>query len=691
MATPALPSVLHDAPDWAKLTPEVHRRRLEKALKKAKRRQEQLSENPLPATFQNTIVTLERINDIVRKAWEPFSMATTFNSTDDMMALQEEMAEPFSDFEQELYQDARIWKRVQTVHASWAAESLPRDESWLLEQTRRAFMESGAHLPTKTQRQLKAWHGELAKKQVQFGKALLAATQEPFWVTDANALQGVKPELIQEAAERADELGRPGQWAMGVGMTNVRAVLETSTNPAFRQALWTAHTSRGKGGPNDTTELTRDILRLRSKIARTMGFENWAAFSLQDEMAGTPAAAEGLLRQVWPHAKAQYEREAEQLRQAQGGQPVRAADWFYLASQVKQTQYAFDDQVMRDYLPRDRVRQGLFDVTHKLFGVSYEPHPEVPVFADRVDTYLVKRGNKEVGLLYIDDFQRPTKSDGAWMEAAQSQSRYRKEIRPIVGNALNLADSSEHPLMTMEEVVTAFHELGHGLHGLLSRARYTSQSGTNVPTDFVELPSQLLENWALEPSVLKSFARHHATGEPIPDEMLTRWKAASQFNEGFLKSEYLLAAYIDLRVHQLSPEAIETVDLDAFTNQVREELGCPASLESRYTLNAFAHIFENDYSASYYAYLWSEVLDADVFARFKEKDLFDPELAKSLRKNIYEVGHVRPAEESFEAFMGRGPDVTALMQRKGWLTAEPSPGVDEAPETTEPRRRRRMR
>lgn len=690
MATPAPSSVLKEAPDWTELTPKVHQRRLEKALAKAKRRQEQLSSNPLAPTFKNTIVTLERINNIVRKAWEPFSMAVTFNATPELLALQEAMAEPLTQFKQELYQDAGIWTRVQAVHNSWRAEALGKDDFWLLKQTRQAFQQAGAHLPAKTQAQLKKWRGELATKQVQFGKTLLAATQEPFWVTDRARLSGLSAEVVDEAAERARSQGRPDAWAFGVGMTNVRNALEMSTDATFRKTLWAAHTQRGQGGEHDTTEQVRDILRLRSKIARAMGFENWAALSLHDQMAGTPAAAEDLLQKVWTHTKPQYEREIQQLQQANGGAPVGAADWFHLAEQVRQKQYAFDAKVMQDYLPRDRVREGLFAVTTQLFGVTYEPHPEVPVFADRVDTYLVRRGRKEVGLLYIDDFQRSTKNDGAWMEVARSQSRFEKDVAPIVGNALNLTDSSAHPLMTMEEVVTAFHELGHGLHGLLSKARYTSQSGTQVPTDFVELPSQLLENWATEPAVLKTFARHHQTGEVIPDAILERWQAAAKFNEGFAKGEYLLAAYTDLRVHQLSPEAIETVDLDAFTRGVKAELQCPTTLEPRYSLNAFSHIFDNEYSARYYAYLWSEVLDADVFAKFKQTDLFDAELAKSLRKNIYEAGHTRPVDESFEAFMGRGPDVSALMERKGWLTPA-APSEPEVSETPDRSRRRRMR
>lgn len=685
--------LIHTAPNWPALTAELHQERVRAAIGEAVRAQRALSANAETPTFDNTIVALERIQNRLREPLEVFKMAAVFDSRDDLVAAEEALAEPLSHFSQGLFQDAGIWRRVQALMASTSQGDLAADEAWLLTQTEQAFQRAGAHLGQEARADLQRWHGELAQKELIFSKTLMAATAAPFWVDRVTDLAGLPATIVGEAAERAAKMGRPDEWAFHLSMPNVRSALETSTAPAFRQGLWQAAQDRCRGGEHDTQELIRDILRLRSCVARTLGYPHWAAYVLSDTMAGNPEQADALLMKVWTQVLPKFEAETLRVQRAleeqTPGQTLRPADWFTGAEQVRMADYDFDAQALMAYLPRDRVRQGLFDFTQNLFGLHYEAQPQAPVFADRVDTYVVKRGEQDIGLLYIDDFQRPTKRAGAWMEQAQHSSSFDGEVRPIVGNALNLAGSDNNPLMTMDEVLTAFHELGHGLHGLLSKARFTSQSGTQVPRDFVELPSQLLENWANEPSVIQAFARHHETGAELPDDLLARWQEANRFNEGFNQAEYLLAAFLDLRVHQLSPEAIETLDLDAFTQQVKTDLGAPALLEPRYTLQTFEHVMGNEYSARYYAYLWSAVLDADVFSAFKEKGLFDPDLARSLEANIYAPGHSRPVGDSFRAFMGRDPDVNALMRRQGLISSAAEGKADIPREPTGEGRRPR--
>jgi peptidyl-dipeptidase Dcp len=657
------------APQWSTTSAAEHQTRVTEALKQASILQVALSASTQPPSFENTIVEIERIQDVLRRPLELFKMAAVFDSQEDLVAAEEALAEPLSHFTQGLFQDAGIWKRVQELPSE---ENMPADAAWLLKQTKQAFQRAGASLAPEERARLQGWYADLAQKEITFGKTLMAATAVPFWVNDENFLTGLPEAVRTEARERAISLNRDQDWAFHLSMPNVRAALETSTNPDFRQALWEAAQARCRGGEHDTQKLIREILLLRSQIAHTMGYKNWASYVLEENMAGSAERAEDLLQNVWTRVLPKLEGETKRIEAALGDQPLRPADWFIGAERVRATDYAFEAAELQAYFPRDRVRQGLFDVTKKLFGLTYSLAPELPVFAERVDAYRVSRDGSDIGLLYVDDFQRPTKRAGAWMEQGVSQSNFDGRVLPVVGNALNLAGSENNPLLTMDDVLTAFHELGHGLHGLLSRVRYTSQSGTQVPRDFVELPSQLLENWAQNPEVLKTFARHHKTGAEMPEELIARWQAANQFNEGFHQAEYLLSAFLDLRIHKLSAPEIEALDLEAFTVQIKQELGSPALLEPRYTLNTFAHAFENGYSARYYAYLWSAVLDADVFSAFQEKDLYNADLTRSLEDNIYAMGHARPVMDSFKAFMGREPDVTALLRRQGLLEKEVS-------------------
>lgn len=662
---------LPTVPAWPDLTGPVHQARILTALEMARNQQKILNQATDEPTFENTVIALERLLMGIRNVHEPFAMAEAFDSTEDLQAAKEALAEPLSRFYAQLFQDDVLYRRVTLVQNDLTAVArYTAEDCWLVAQMLERFERHGVHLSPEDKLTFQTLHADLERHQIAFGKTVLAANQMPFWVeTDAD-LEGLTDAMIDDAAQWGNQLGRKGKWAFPLGMAPVRAALEASKSPTFRRDLWQSSQDRCKAGTHDTRSTIQSILRLRSQLARLMGYENWAQFNLSDQMAGTPERAEALLMKVWGGAKAKFQQEADQVQQAAQAAghktPLNPGDWHHFVSRVQQTTYAFDAQELAAYLPRDRVRAGIFEVMGQLFGLRFERDDQLPVFADRVDAYQVWRDAEFVGVLYVDDFSRPTKSGGAWMEVGQSASHLDARIYPVVGNALNLTDSGENPKMTMEEVITALHELGHGLHGLLSTGRYPSQSGTQVPTDFVEFPSQLLENWAGAPDVLKRISGHIDTGEAIPDALFAQWKAASSFNTGFLQGEYLLSALVDLRLHQLDEKGIEALDLEQFMQNMREELGCPPMLTARYDPTHFTHIFQTDYSARYYAYLWAEVLDADVFSVFEQEGLFHPERAAALMAEVYERGHTRPVMESFIAWMGREPDPAALMRRKGF-------------------------
>jgi peptidyl-dipeptidase Dcp len=656
--------------DFPALTGADFEHAIIKAIHEANWQLDQLSENPEEPTFENTIVELERIQLKVTAAMQPFSLAV-FDSRPDIMAAEEAIAEPVSRFFSALGQNAGVFRRIEAIVAVKDSLALSPDEAHLLHQVHTQFVRAGARLGPAEKQEVQDLQADIASAGVLFSKNVLGATQAPFVVTDKDELAGLGAGEVEAARALAASREISG-YAFVLSMPNARSLMQESTHPGFREKVWQAYTRRGSEGEFDNHPLMRTILKKRARVAHIMGYPNWAAYTLDDMMAKTPENAVGLMTKVWDRVRGKFDLQVERLQAdaAKDGVTLRPSDWFYYSEQLRKTDYAFDGSLMREYFPRTRVRDGLFDVTQKLFGLEYKPRTDIPGFAPDVDAYEVHRNHQHVGVLYIDDFQRDTKRGGAWMDVGRAQSNLDFPITPIVGNAVNLPRPAEgqEALLDMEEVVTMFHELGHGLHGLLSKVRFPSQSGTNVPADFVELPSQVMENWALEPAVMKAFAKN-AAGETIPDEMIAAWQRSVHFDKVFDRAEALVSSFQDMRLHMLTEDDIDTLDFAAFEADLNAELGIPDLLKPRYNLPHFNHIFGWDYSARYYAYLWAAVLDADVFSKFQQGNLFDPDLARDLEHEIYAAGHSRPVTESFQAFMGREPDVEALLRREGFTEA----------------------
>jgi peptidyl-dipeptidase Dcp len=455
----------------------------------------------------------------------------------------------------------------------------------------------------------------------------------------------------------------------------VETFLKTSARRDLREKVFKAFAARGdNGNANDNNATVVEILALREEAAKIMGFETYAAYRLEDSMAKTPEAVRGLLERVWKPARARAlaDRDALQgLIAEEGGNFALAPwDWRYYAEKLRQRKADFDDAAIKPYLVLDHMIEAAFDCATRLFGVTFAERTDVPVWHPDVRVWEVKGADgKHKALFYGDYFARPSKRSGAWMTSLRDQQKLDGEVAPLIINVCNFAKGSDGQpsLLSPDDARTLFHEFGHGLHGMLSNVTYPSLSGTSVFTDFVELPSQLYEHWQEQPQVLRQFARHYQTGEPLPDDLLKRFLAARKFNQGFATVEFVSSALIDLEFH--TQPATASQDVAAFEKAELDKIGMPAEIALRHRPTQFGHIFSGDhYAAGYYSYMWSEVMDADAFGAFEEAgDIFDPATAKRLHDDIYSSGGSREPEEAYVAFRGREPEADALLRRRGLL------------------------
>ncbi len=662
----------YDAPAFDKYTGDIYKQAFNLAFKRAKERQEALANSSEEPTFANTIAELEYIQQIINDVREPFALSA-FDSRPEIVDVEETIAEPLERFYSNLYQDEKIWSRVKEVIENKEQEDLSPDSLWLLIQYERKFIRSGINLSPENKKLVQDLSANISKNMIKFSGNVREDTKIPYIIEgkDTYLLEGLDDQTITEAKELAHSHGRDG-YAFIPNMPNTEALLTSSNSSEFREQIWHAFYYRGNSGPYDNHQLMKEILIDRAKIAETMGYKSWSAYMLEPEMIGTPEKAMELMTLVWEKLRLKMEAQTERLQQEKGDGVLLPADWLHFSKVVKEKDFNFNEDDMKEYLPYNNVRKGLFETVHKIFGLDFYQRFNLPVFADKTATFLVREGKKDVGLFYVDDFQRPNKNGGAWMENGRISSGFFADDNriPIIANALNVkpaeGENYDKVNVDMQVVITAFHELGHGLHGLLSKAHYPSQAGTNTPTDFVELPSQLLERWSTTPSVLKTFAINDK-GETIPDDLLAKWKSVEQFTGVYDRASYIISAFQDMKLHSLSLEETKALDFDKFTEELNKELKCPPVLKARYNLTHFNHIFGGDYASKYYAYLYSAVLDADVFSNVEKHGLFNKKNNQKLRDEIYSRGHSRPVLESFKAFMGREPDVTALLRADGLL------------------------
>ena len=646
-----------------------------KGMDRQKKEVEAVAASAEAPNFANTVEALERTGELLTKVNNVFYALTDNNTNEELQKIEAEVAPILAKHNDDITLNDRLFRRVEAVWKEKDKPTLTPEQSRLLEKTYKAFVRNGAALDEAKKAELRKINEELSVLTVKFGENVLKEDNGFTLVLETQEdLAGLPPDVVTAAAEAAAAKGLSGKWAFTLHKPSCIPFFQYSARRDLRERLFKAFISRGDNGNEfDNKAVLAKIAGLRVKRAALLGYKTHADYVLEENMAKTPAGVYKLLDQLWGPALAMAKTEAKDLQaliDKEGDHfKLEPWDWWYYAEKLKKARYALDDEVLRPYFELKAVRQGAFDVAGRLWGLKFEPRADIPVYHPDVEVFEVQEADgRHIGILYTDYFPRPSKRGGAWSGAIREQSlKDGRKLTPVVFNVGNFTTpTAEKPsLLTFEETTTLFHELGHALHDLLSNVTYESLSGTNVPRDFVELCSQIMENWAGDPEVIKTYAKHYQTGEPIPQELVDKIKKAGLFNQGFATVEYMAACYLDLDWHTLSEPAEQ--DPVSFENAAMKKIGLIPEIVVRYRSPYFQHIFSGGYSAGYYSYIWSEVLDADAFQAFKETSLFDQATAGSFRENIFAKGGSEDAMALYKRFRGREPKVEPLLKRKGFL------------------------
>ena len=623
-------------------------------------------------TLDNTLVALELSGDALARVSSIFWLKAGAHSNDVIEAVERDMAPALSRHYSAISMNAKLFARIDRLYENRASLGLDSETLRALERSWKGFVRSGAKLNGDDQKRLAAINEQLASGGTAFGQNVLADEKQCALVLGAGPeLDGLPDWLTGSMANAATERGHGGKFAVTLSRSIMEPFLTFSTRRDLREKACTAWTRRGgNDGPHDNRPVVAQTLRLRAEKAKLLGYENFAAFKLDDTMAKKPEAVNALLANVWGRAvkHAQGEEAALQDLAARTGanHEIRPWDWRHFSEKVKAERYAFNDDEIKLHLELGNVIKACFAVATRLFGLQFEEnkgvatwHPEVRVFTVRDKT------GADTGLFLADYFARASKRSGAWMSALQDQFKLGNGSRPIIYNVMNFAKApdGQPTLLSFDEARTLFHEFGHALHGMLSDVTWPSLSGTSVSRDFVELPSQLYEHWFTVPEILATYALHHETGAPMPKTLLDRLKAARNFNSGFQTVEFVSSAIVDMDAHQSDGHS----DPIAREAEVLATLGMPSSIVMRHRTPHFAHVYSGDgYSAGYYSYMWSEVLDADAFAAFEETgDPFDTATAERLHRYIYSSGGSMDPEDAYKGFRGKMPGIDAMLAKRG--------------------------
>ena len=624
--------------------------------------------------FDNTILPLENLSPILERVAGVFYHYQDALSTPEFAAMAEEAIPLLNEASNKVNLDEALFARIKQVYDSRDKLGLTPVQKRVVEKYYRQFAEQGAALSPEKKAELVKVNDELSKLFIQFNKNLLAATNQfAVVVYDEKDLAGLPESSVAQAAEEAKKRGLDGLWVFTLHAPSRLPVLQYAENRGLREAIYKGYTSLASNGEYSNLPVIKEIVRLRNEKAHIMGFDTFAQMMTSRVMAKTPEAATNLLMSVFePAVKRSAEEVADMqaIVDAEGGNfKIAPWDYYYYAGKVKKAKFNLDENEVREYFSLENVMNGLFDTVERLYGIKLVPMNDAPKYMDEVKVYDVvdSKTGEHVAVWMCDYFPRETKRQGAWMEQLQSAGIYEdgKSRRPIVYNVGNFSrPAGDMPaLLTIDEVETTFHEFGHALQSMLSRAPYKSIAGTNVDRDYVEMCSQITEHWAFEPEVLRRYARHYKTGEVMPDSLITKLTNAGKFNQGFTTTELAGAALLDLK-YGAQPEVDDVV---AFEKKVADEIGMPKEITYRYRSPYFKHIFGDDgYASGYYTYLWSQVLEADAWELFEEKGIFDPKTAASFKKNIMESGDTEDALVLFKRFRGHEPDPKALLRLRGF-------------------------
>jgi peptidyl-dipeptidase Dcp len=664
------------APPLDKIKPEHFAPAYDRALAEHDAEIAAIAGDPAAPGFDNVVLALEKSGRLLTRVEGVFYNLTSAATNEALQAIEMEMAPRLSAHWSAVSMHPVLFARLDEVHRKRANLGLDEESLRVLERYHLDFVRSGAQLKGDNRDRLAAIAQRLAVLGTQFGQNVLGDEEDwTLGLTDAQ-MAGIPASVRGAAAAKAKALKLDAPFAVTLSRSSVEPFLQYADDRILREQLYRAWTARGDNDNkyNNDTIITQ-MLALRAERATLLGYENFAAFKLADSMAGTPQKARALLEEVWAPARlrALEERDALQDLVAREGSnfPLAQWDWRYYAEKLRQEKYDFDEAQLKPYFQLSNLIEAAFFTASKLFGLSFKVRHDIPVYHRDVRVWDVTRDGAVIGLFYGDYFARPGKQSGAWMSSFRDQQtlagpKGNENVLPIIINNSNFS-KSDPCLLSFDDAVTLFHEMGHALHGLLSQVRFPRLSGTNVARDFVELPSQLFEHWLEEPEVLTRFARHHQTGEAIPKPLLDKLLAARNYGQGFATVEFLASALIDMDFHTLPPGS----DPKQAQADTLARIGMPAEIGPRHAAPHFTHVFGGDgYSAGYYAYLWSEVLDADGFKAFEEaRDPFDPATAQRLYKFIYSAGGTRDFAEAYRAFRGRDPHVEALLEGRGLSAA----------------------
>lgn len=662
-----------NVPPFDKIKNEHFRPAFEEAIKVHNLEIDSIVNNSEKPNFQNTIVALENAGSLLNNVSTVFYNLNSANTNDSIQAIAKDLAPILSSHSDEISMNAKLFDKIKEIWNNHNSLGLDAEDAKLLEETYKSFVRSGANLKEADKEKMKKINAELSTLTTQFGQNLLAETNAYELVVDsASQLEGLPESLKTAAAEEATAKGKKDKWVFTLQNPSIMPFLQYAKNRELRKQIWDAYQMRGNhDNTSDNKEIIQKIVNLRLQKAKLLGYASHANYVLEESMAKTPENVYALLNKLWAPALAKAKGEeadiAKEIKAEGGDFAVAPYDWRYYTEIIRKKRFALDEDEIKPYLSLPAVREGAFAVANKLYGLTFVALNNVPTYHEEVEVYEVKdKDGSHLGLLYADFFPRESKRGGAWMTSYRDQStKDGKRVAPVISIVCNFTKPvGKNPaLLTFDEATTLFHEFGHALHGLLSNVRYRSMAGTSVPRDFVELPSQIMENWAADPEVLKTYAKHYKTKEAMPDSLIQKMEKAGTFDQGFATVEYLAASLLDMNYHATTKEISK--DINGFEKGAMKKIGLIEAIIPRYRSTYFQHIFNSGYSAGYYAYIWSEVLDSDAFAAFKEKSLYDQPTADSFRKNILQKGGTDDPAKMYRTFRGADPDPKYLLKKRG--------------------------